>query len=338
MSLLDELKSIAQDKGALVKGMKNKKILIYGANDCGKTYQSMHLEKPLLLMTESGGSAFGNRKRPITTWSSFCQMTELLTGKHYKEMRELYSTIIIDTIENLINLSERATCNEFEGARDLSEINGKKNGYRISRNNFDMQINKLCSLDYCIIFIAHEELLDHNPKTLVEEPYIQPTGTINKKTSMSMITNLCDFVIYVRPNGIDPETYKTIPSTAICKETKNTFARSRFDIQTFIDPFTADGLKEAIEKAVEKSAEQDGFGVEEYKEKKTSYTKQDYFDMIAPYVKRLSKNFANEISNIIESELGEGRKITSADDDEIINLDNIYNRLVTLATSLDITV
>lgn len=338
MSLFDNLKAIAQEKGSLIKGMKNKKILIYGPNDCGKTYQSMHLEKPLLLMTESGGGAFGNRKWPITTWSSFCQMVETLTGKHYKEMRESYSTIIIDTVENLINLSERATCNEFDGARDLSEINGTKNGYKISRNNFDMQINKLCSLDYCVVFIAHEELLDHNPKTLVEEPYIQPGGTTNKKASMSMIANLCDFVIYVRPNGIDPETYNTIPSTAICKETKNTFARSRFAMQTYIDPFTADGLREAVEKAVEKSAEIDGFGIEEYKQKKTSYTKEDYFDMIAPYVKRLSKTFANEISSIIESELGEGRKITSATDDEIVMLDNIYNRLVTLATSLDITV
>ena len=83
MSLLDELKSIAQDKGALVGGLEGKKILIYGSNDCGKTYQSMHLDKPLLLMTESGGGAFSNRKKSIPTWSAFCQMVETLAGKHY---------------------------------------------------------------------------------------------------------------------------------------------------------------------------------------------------------------------------------------------------------------
>lgn len=60
--------------------------------------------------------------------------------------------------------------------------------------------------------------------------------------------------------------------------------------------------------------------------------------MITPYIKVLSKNYSSDISAIIATELGDGRKITSATDDEIIALDNIYNRLVTLATSLDITV
>ena len=49
MSLLDELKNIAQDKGALVGGLEGKKILIYGSNDCGKTYQSMHLDNHYFL-------------------------------------------------------------------------------------------------------------------------------------------------------------------------------------------------------------------------------------------------------------------------------------------------
>ena len=142
MSLLDELKSIAQDKGALVGGLEGKKILIYGSNDCGKTYQSMHLDKPLLLMTESGGGALSNRKKSISTWSAFCQMVETLAGKHYEEMKKLFSTIIIDTAENLVDLSEKSTCNEF-GVRDLSEIQGRQNGYKISRNNFSAQINKL---------------------------------------------------------------------------------------------------------------------------------------------------------------------------------------------------
>ena len=67
-------------------------------------------------------------------------------------------------------------------------------------------------------------------------------------------------------------------------------------------------------------------------------TKKDYFEMITPYIKVLSKNYGSDISAIIATELGDGRKITSATDDEIIALDNIYNRLVTLATSLDIAV
>lgn len=332
-----DLLSLTEDN--LIGGIQQKKIMIYGSNDCGKTFQATKFEKPLLLMTESGGGALKVKKLPINKWSEFKTVVEELTNpKTFDKMFDVYKTVVIDTAENLVDESEKATCNEF-GVRDLSEIQGRLNGYKIARNDFAAQINKLTSSGYCVVFICHEETVEKtDPVTEETYAYTQPKGTSNEKSSMRMLRDLCDFAIYVRPNGIDPETYETIPSTAICKETKTSFARSRFAIQTFVDPFTASGLIEAIEKAIEKSAENEGAEVEKYIQKKQSYTKEDYFEMITPYIKVLSKNYSSDISAIIATELGDGRKITSATDDEIIALDNIYNRLVTLATSLDITV
>lgn len=327
------------EEDSFMNGMEGKKLVVYGCNDTGKTKQLTKLDRPLLLMTEAGGSAVKCKKVPITTWSKFKEVVDMLAKEStFDQMYEAYRTILVDTGENLVNLSERAVCNQF-GVRDLSEITGRQNGYKIARTDFEMQINKLTSLGYCVVFICHEETVDLTDEVSGEEyKFIQPKGTSNEKSSMRMLRDLCDFCIYLRPNGIDRETYETIPSTAICRRTKNVFARSRFAIQTFIDPFTAEGLIEAVENAVKKSAEEEGADIEAFKAKKEGYTKEDYFELIKPYIDRLFDICGDEITNIVEAQLGEGKRITEATDDDLVALDNIYNNLITKATLLNIAI
>lgn len=320
-------------------GIKGKKILIYGCNDTGKTYQSCHLPSPFLIMTESGGSAVNCPKEDCTEkWSKFKDICEDLVknAKEYQS-KEMLQTVIIDTAENLVKLSERATCNEF-GVRDLSEITGKQNGYNICRNDFQMQINKLTAKGYTVVFISHEEKVEMTDEVSGETyDFYQPKGTSNEKSSMRMLRDLCDYCIYLRPNGIDKETYETILSTGICKRTRNVFARSRFAIQTLINPFTAENLIKAIEDSVRKSAEMEGAMIGATEQNK-SYTKDDYLEIIKPYVDALFPVCGEDVNYIVEMELGEGRKISSATDKELTALDNIYNNLVTKATLLGIEV
>ena len=67
-------------------------------------------------------------------------------------------------------------------------------------------------------------------------------------------------------------------------------------------------------------------------------TKEDYFDLIKPYITKLMKVCGEEVVSIVESELGVGKKITQATDDDLVKLDNIYNNLVTKATLLGVEV
>ena len=320
-------------------GMQGKKLMVYGVNDTGKTKQLTKLDRPFLIMTESGGSAVNCPKVPCDDWRTFKEIIDDMTNKKNFEKRfEVCRTIIIDTAENLVNESERSVCAQF-GVRDLSEIQGRQNGYKIARTDFEMQINRLTSKGYCVVFIAHEEKVEMQDEISGETyMFVQPKGTSNEKSSMRMLRDLCDYCIYLRPNGIDKETYETIPSTAICRRTKNVFARSRFNIQTFIEPFTADGLIEAVEKSVIKSAEEENVAISKYTNKKKSYTKEDYFDIIKPYVDRLFDICGDEIVSIIENQLGEGKRVTDATDDDLVALDSIYNNLVTKATMLGIDV
>lgn len=326
----------------VVASLRSQKIYIYSSNDCGKTYQSCHLEKPLLIMTEPGGNAVNCPKIPVTKWSAFKDIVSQLTSEkvdkddkngrlEWETMQDIYATIIIDTVENLVDLAERAVCQEF-GVRDLSEIeDSRKNGYSIYRRDFKTQIDKLCMYGYTVVFLGHEEYIDKKDKDGNKFKYMQPKGSENVKSSTRFVRDLCDFCIALKPNGTDDDG-NVIPSTAYCKETIDTFARSRYSkTKSVIDVFSADSLTSTIVDAIKSSAEAEGLTTKEWSKTDDNYNAKDWIDLIQPLYKAIYKKYQPWVKNLIDTELGEGRKISSATDEDNTQLENIYNQLVTFA-------
>lgn len=318
--------------------LAGQKALIYGSNSLGKTYQSSKMPKPLLLMTEAGGNAVRCPKVAVNKWATFKDIVKQLTDeKTLDQMKNKYFTIIIDTLENLVNLAEQAVCGEF-GVRDLSEITGKQNGYSIYRKDFKTQINKLCSCGYFVLFIDHEETVElEEPLTGEKYNFIQPKGSGNIKSSTRFVRDMCDFSFFVFGGEID-ENGDAIPSTLLCKQSKHAFARSRYVIQTFVKPFTAKNLEEAIIKAIEKSANEEGANLSDWKPDTSGYTVQDWIDMISPYYKAIYKKDADMAKSIVENELGAGAKVSKATDEQKMELENIYNQMVTHACDMGLVV
>ena len=334
---------------SMVASLKGQKIYLYGSNDCGKTYQSAHLEKPLLLMTEAGGNAVNCAKTSITKWAVFKDIVSQLTSEkvdkedksgrmEWETMQDLYSTVIIDTAENLVDLAEKAVCQEF-GVRDLSEIeDSKKNGYAIYRKDFKSQIDKLCMYGYTVVFIGHEEYVDHKNADGTKYKYMQPKGSENVKSSTRFLRDLCDFCIALVPNGVD-EDGKTIPSTAYCRETKEMFARSRYTtIQAKIESFSAKSLTKAILTAIEKTAESEGVELSEWKKEDSEYKASDWIALIQPYFKAIHAKYPDKAKEFVEMELGEGAKVSKATDDQATELENIYNNMVTFCQNQNIKI
>lgn len=315
------------------------------------TFQSMKLPKPLLLMTEAGGNGVKGFKKPVNKWAKFKNYVAQLTSEKmvddpnnkdnkiptYELMQQKFETIVIDTVENLVELAEQATCQEF-GVRDLSEISGRQNGYSIYRKDFKTQVNNLCSYGYTVVFIGHEEKVEIEDEITGEKyTFVQPKGSNNEKASTRFVRDLCDFCMYLKPNGIDANG-DTIPSTAICKQTKHAFARSRYAIQTFINPFSADNLVDAIVKAIERSAENEGANLSDWKITHDDYTRDDWVSLIEPYYKAVYSRYPDKAKGIVSSELGEGGKVSKATNENLVELENIYNKLVTAACDAGIVV
>ena len=326
------------EETGMVASLAGQKALLYGGNNLGKTFQASKMPKPLLLMTEAGGNAVRCPKVSITKWAMFKDFVNQLTNeKTLEEMQNKFFTIIIDTLENLVSLCEQAVCTEFS-VRDLSEITGKQNGYSIYRKDFKSQINKLCSAGYFVLFIDHEEVVEQeDPLTGEKYNFVQPKGSGNIKSSTRFVRDMCDFTFYAFGGEID-ENGDTIPSSLLCKQTKHAFARSRYAIQTYVKPFTAKGMEEAIIKAIEKSAEDEGAILSDWKPDHDDYTKDDWVNMIQPYFKAIVKKYPDRVKEIVAVELGESVKISQATEEQCTELENIYNQFVTFANDMGIIV
>lgn len=318
--------------------LAGQKALLYGGNSLGKTFQASKMPKPLLLMTEAGANGVKCKKIPVNKWATFKDVVKQLTDeKTLDQMKEQYFTIIIDTLENLVSLSERAVCSEF-GVRDLSEITGKQNGYSIYRKDFKSQVNKLCSCGYFVLFIDHEEIVElEDPITGEKYNFVQPKGSSNIKSSTRFVRDMCDFTFFVHGGETD-ENGDAIPSSLLCKQTRHAFARSRYAIQTFVKPFTAKNMEEAIIKAIEKSASDEGANLSDWKPDTSDYTAQDWIDMISPYYKAIYKKDSEKAKAIVENELGAGAKVSKATDEQKMELENIYNQMVTHACDMGLVV
>ena len=250
-------------------------------------------------------------------------------------MQDMYDTIVIDTVENLVDLAEKQTCTEF-GVRDLSEIeDSRKNGYLIYRKDFKATVDRLCHFGYTVIFISHEEFIEKTDAKGNKYRYMQPKGSENIKGSTRFVRDLCDFCIALVSNGVD-EDGNPIPSSAYCKETKTIFARSRYAMIPFIKEFTAENLKKAMLDAMRKTAEDRKAGISPWTIKKEGYSANELINMIKPYFTAARAKFPDDVDNIVETSLG--KRVSEATDDDVVQLENVYNQLTTLCDNQGIKV
>lgn len=318
-------------------GLEGLKIEIYGGNTLGKTPNAMKFPKPLLIMGEAGGTALKGRKVPIAKKKDFVDIVKQLTDlRTLEQMKEKYQTIILDCVEDIVDVYKKAVALEY-GCREVGEVQqakkGNPNGYSLYRTQFKSDINLLCSFGYTIIFLSHEEFVEKENGTL----YAQPKGSSNIKDSTRFVKDLCDFRFYIKSNGTDKDTGKTIMSTAYCTETNNFYAGSRFDIVPVINPFTAENIINAIIEAQKKSAENEGADLVEFKMNE-GYTKEDYLNDIKPYAMKLSELYPEEAEAIVTAQLGSGKRISEARDNQLVELETIYNNLVALAQARGVEV
>lgn len=329
----------AKQDDNMVSGLEGQKILIFGSNDTGKTYQSTRLSKPMLLMAEAGGNARKVTKFAINEWADFTQIVDQLV-KSYDKAKETFQTIVIDTGEALVSINEDNVAKMY-GVAEVGMVQdaakGNPNGYALSRARFKNQINRLARQGYTVVFILHE-MLDSTENSPTYGKII-PYGSNKEKGSTKFIRDLCDFVIYTYANGVDNETGNTIYSSAICKETDKVFARSRYPMmQTYIKEFTAENLTKAIEDAIAKTAADEGAGLVSFTERKVGYTKDDYVQLLQPYVVKLYGLYPDYVTEQIESQLGIGKKLTEATEEQVTELGALYSTFVDFCTQRDINI
>lgn len=300
-----------------------------GDSNTGKTYNASKLPKPIILATEAGGRGLNCHKVGITTWSEMADaVKQLVDPKTLDKMQDRFETIIIDSLENMVLLSDNAVCQSF-GVTTLGDIVGKSNGYVISRQQIAMLLSRLTSVGYHIVFITHPEVVEVIDEITNEPmPFVVPKGSNNEKSSARFVRNMADICLYLKANPYDVENDTEVLSTAIYKRTKSVFARSRFSDLPFILPnFNAKTHQQLILDAIRKRAEREECGITEYEIKKAT-TKDEWLDMIKPLLMKVHSFNPEKTMEIVEEQLGVGKKVSQATEEDLIKLENIYTNML----------
>lgn len=235
----------------VIKGIEGKMILVHSKErKVGKTFQATKMPKPYYLRFEQGVNAIdGLPYAPLTSWSDFKKVNKQLTNpKTLDKAKEMYETIIFDTVDVAIKWCEQYVC----AMQGVNRLNDGNNGYGLWKeyeNEWFREINKLTNAGYTLYFISHsEERTCHDLLTNEEYTQLVPKGD---KRTIDVVLDLVDFIGYVKSNGFDEEGNE-IPSSIYFTNTKEFQAGSRFTkMPKVVSPFTAENLQKAIIKAVE---------------------------------------------------------------------------------------
>ena len=216
-------------------------------NNLGKTKQATRMKKPFYLPFEAGLNAIaGIPYVPIEKWSDFIKINKQLTDPNtVTQAREMYSTIIFDSIEPAARYCQEYVCQKY-GADSIAS---GRSGYGLWSEY---------ATEY---FIAHAQA---DPET----GYISPKAD---KRSLSPILDATDVTVYVESNGVD-ENGRIIKSSGYLAETDRFFARSRFDYlpTTKIEEFTAENLERVIIEAIKNQEKTEGIKAVTFEEQKAT--------------------------------------------------------------------
>lgn len=192
-------------------------------------------------------------------------------------------------------------------------------------------LNQLLSCNYTVMFIAHEQDKDG---------FISPKGD---KRCIAPIIDNCDFVVYLTAGGVD-EHGEVIPSTGHLAQTDKYFARSRFThCATEIAPYSAENLEKVIIDAITAEENMSGINTVSYDEQKAMNTSEqmsyeELMNKIGDIGQKLaSAGYMEAVTDIVETVLGAGQKVSACTKRQMGAMTVIYNELCDRAVELGVT-
>lgn len=316
-------------KSVIADGLEGKVILIYGSNNLGKSAQATRFPKPFVIACEMGLNGIdGVPYMAVTRWSDFKTIVKQFTGTTKDKAKELYSTIIVDEVYASSLYCQDYVCSTFgDGALTMADGDGKHNLYQLYEKEYFKQINLLVSAGYTVVFIAHAQ-------TDSQTKFITPKGD---KRCMNPIIDKCDYVVYLKSNGVDAEG-RVIKSSAYLAETNEFFARARIEYTpTYIKEFTAENLTAAIQEGINKKRELEGATITSFEEQQKlnavpelnfNKLRDDFNSLVASIPgsndvslttdegAKFKSYWAPKINQITEKYLGKGGRVSTCNENQ----------------------
>ena len=232
------------------RDLKGKFLLIYGLPKSGKSTFGSQLPRALFMNFEQGTNALaGIRGVPMLRWTD---AKKVLTQLRKPQAKEMYDTIVVDTVSIAWQLCEKYIC-QRENVESIRDVPWGQ-GWNMLANEFSEFWREITLLGFGILFIAHTK---DKPTEMRDEDgnAISAVCPDLPNKAYTIINSIVDIIGYLQvqmnPDGTSERYLYT-------RSTPTVFAGSRYQYLKPKIPFGYQELVDAIGDAIDQAVERDG--------------------------------------------------------------------------------
>lgn len=284
---------------------------IYGPGGAGKTTFGAATPKPLLLAFEKGYNALaGVMAQDITSWG---EVKQVLRELKKPEVKAMFSTIVVDTVDIASNLCEKYLCSQL-GIENIGDGGWSVNGWAKVKKEWEATWRAVTMEGYSLVFISHSKDKTFTRKDGTTYNQIVPTCS---SAYNEIIKNMVDIEAYIDvDNGERRLIMRSADDSIECK--------CRFKHMASTIGFSYKSLVNALNEAIDREAAETNNQFVTNERQAAIITKEyDYDALMAQFqeiagqlMERAAATNGPKITQIIEKYLGKGKKITETTRDQ----------------------
>lgn len=296
----------------------------------GKTTTAAKFPQALLLAFETGYLTIpGVMAQPINKWSEF---KEVLKQLKKDPEHTHFKNVIIDTADIAYDLCEKFVCTQ-NGVSAINEIPYGQ-GWSKASKEFDEALRSIPQMGYGLVMISHAQ-----DKTFTDEAgreYDQIVPTLANRPRL-IVDRMSDIIGYAHPFQEEDGTTHT---TLYMRGTPRFIAGSRFKYTPDSIDFTYENLVNAIGEAIDQEANETGNRFVTNAPTQAHVVDaginfdelmNEFNTIVSQIQNAVGSNFgtawAPRITEIIDRNLGKGKKVHEMDRDQVEQLSLIVSDL-----------
>ena len=295
---------------------------IYGPPKVGKTTFGSHMPGHLILAFERGYNALpGVMVADVTSWG---EMKQIVRELKKPEVKEIYKSIIIDTVDVAADSCQKYICNQL-GIENIGDGGWSTNGWAKYKKEFEDTFRTLTQLGYAVVFISHDK---EKTIKLQNQPEYQQIGSTMQSSAMAIVENMSDIIGFAHPVITPTGESKRVLSLRSPDNTIRCGCRFRY-IEPEIE-FSYESLTKALNDAIDREAKESNnqFVTSEratapiVKEFDYEALMAEFQDLVGGLMNKNPQFYGPRITQVVDKYLGKGKKVSDAtlDQAEFISL------------------
>lgn len=289
---------------------------IYGPAKVGKTTFGSKMPGHLILAFERGYNALpGVMIQDVTSWG---EMKQIVRELKKPEVKEVYKSIIIDTVDVAADACQKYICNQL-GIENIGDGGWSTNGWAKYKKEFEDTFRTLTQLGYAVVFISHDK---EKTIKLQGQPEYQQISSTMQSSAMAIVENMSDIIGYAHPIVDKNGESKRVLSLRSSDNTIRCGCRFRY-IEPEIE-FSYESLTNALNRAIDKEANETNnqFVTNErqaapiLKEYDYEGLMAEFQDLVGGLMNKNPQYYSPRITQIVDKYLGKGKKVSDATIDQ----------------------